>query len=1259
MSYKQLPVAVSEAITTVPDLAALSGIVDPLSGEIRYVESEGQLYAYNGATWDVVGGGVSSPGTTTDNAVVRWDGVDGSAIQDSGVALDDSDNLSGVNVLTVAVANITDNDLITNFGGSDASAEGGGLLVQRTSDQGGINYADALASHWTAGKTGDFSEIITADHIQTMVEKTVKGVAGAVTQVETTGTFTSSFTDNTGDNTFFGQTFTTTVAGNLTDVRFDTTLSGSTGGTVSVDIYATDVGGAPTGAVLGSSDAIAHTSVTNGGYTIFTFSSPVALSNGVKYAAVINNLITGTSLGIRFNNTNPYGAGDAVYTTDGGSNWTVDGSVDCRFTSTITGAGTAALKFDGTTSGTLDMAVPAAVTSYTLTWPAVQGGSGEVLKNDGSGNLFWGPDTAGIANVVEDTTPQLGGDLDLNGNDIVDGAAFIYRQSPSNSLYFGTNAGSGSTANNNTGIGTTSLDAITTGFNNTGVGHNAGGSISIGDRNTLVGATTGDNITQGNDNTAVGNNALGATSTGSNNTAVGSSALSSSNGSGQTAVGYSALTASSTAGTAVGYLALQVATGSGNTAVGYQAGDGVLTGASNTIIGRIADVNAGSENFAIALGYNAIVDASNKMRIGAATVESQTITTVELSRWNTTIQLDEDSVVDAVAAGSLTIKSSSKTAGTGDGGDINLTPGTSVGGNQGSVIINHQGTGGNAARIISGTNAGDGLSIAKDGVNDAINVTFTGSSSGKSLQVTHFPTATQAAQILTAGGPGLEVRANSATSTAPYIVRLYNNNTTTDQVLLDFKTPGGEIGIKAQAAAFTSYDLRLPTAQGGAGEFLQNDGAGNLSWAASSGISAVVDDTNPDLGGDLNLSGFKIVDGTTNMLYYLSAISTAYGGGAGDPSTTGSGNTGFGKDAAATVTNGTNNTAVGFRAGQSLGGGDRNTIVGSFAGDTIASGNDNTAIGQNALSATNSASGNTGIGRNAGLTNAFGDNNTYVGNLADGTTNNLDNSMAIGYNAKVDASNKIRFGDDNVTAVEFPPSATVTTNIIKATGAAILAGNDRGTTSTDQTLTSTDARTQSMAPSASHNVDLPSTGVLQGEVFTIINRAAAGTLELTVRSSDTTALDTFAAGFIKVVALQDTPTTGAHWHRLEIFEEYEYSPNFTFTGGASCGTEVVRITRHNDSVSLWIGQTIQATNAVNPNTGVINSDTDPPSRFHPQNNTTGYMLARESGVGTVAGEITVNSSGNIGLLKSPNTGFTGGAGNTGSENAVQLTWNLN
>lgn len=53
-----------------------------------------------------------------------------------------------------------------------------------------------------------------------------------------------------------------------------------------------------------------------------------------------------------------------------------------------------------------------------LTYPDADGTNGQVITTDGSGNLSFSSSSGGLSDVVDDTTPQLGGDLDTNGNDI-------------------------------------------------------------------------------------------------------------------------------------------------------------------------------------------------------------------------------------------------------------------------------------------------------------------------------------------------------------------------------------------------------------------------------------------------------------------------------------------------------------------------------------------------------------------------------------------------------------------------------------------------------------------------------------------------------------------------------------------------------------------------------------------------------------------------------------------------------------------------
>ena len=76
------------------------------------------------------------------------------------------------------------------------------------------------------------------------------------------------------------------------------------------------------------------------------------------------------------------------------------------------GAGNIAITPDTTGSIVLDG----------LNWPQADGAANQVLVTNGAGQLSF-TDQTGLTDVVDDTTPQLGGALDVNGNAIVSAAA--------------------------------------------------------------------------------------------------------------------------------------------------------------------------------------------------------------------------------------------------------------------------------------------------------------------------------------------------------------------------------------------------------------------------------------------------------------------------------------------------------------------------------------------------------------------------------------------------------------------------------------------------------------------------------------------------------------------------------------------------------------------------------------------------------------------------------------------------------------------
>jgi|DEB0MinimDraft_3_1074331.scaffolds.fasta_scaffold12867_4 hypothetical protein len=65
--------------------------------------------------------GVTTPGSATDNAVARWNGTDGSALQDSGVIVDDSDNVTGIAAATMDEMKLSDGEYTVTFSASLSS----------------------------------------------------------------------------------------------------------------------------------------------------------------------------------------------------------------------------------------------------------------------------------------------------------------------------------------------------------------------------------------------------------------------------------------------------------------------------------------------------------------------------------------------------------------------------------------------------------------------------------------------------------------------------------------------------------------------------------------------------------------------------------------------------------------------------------------------------------------------------------------------------------------------------------------------------------------------------------------------------------------------------------------------------------------------------------------------------------------------------------------------------------------------------------
>ena len=270
------------------------------------------------------------------------------------------------------------------------------------------------------------------------------------------------------------------------------------------------------------------------------------------------------------------------------------------------------------------------------------------VNNQGAGridhllaNTFWGYQ-AGLSNSTGNSNTAIGRGALLNnltGNSNTATGVFALQNNTSS-----LNTANGSealrnntTGNTNTAVGFQALLSNTTGSSNTAIGSTVLTSNTTGLGNVAIGNTTLNSNTTGLNNTAIGLGALRQNTTGQRNTAIGGDALLKNTiANFNTATGWGALTQNTTgeSNVANGYLALpnnttgfgntangknallNNTTGSNNTANGNDALKSNTTGSQNTAIGLQADVASGALTNATAIGNGAIVDASNKVRIG-------------------------------------------------------------------------------------------------------------------------------------------------------------------------------------------------------------------------------------------------------------------------------------------------------------------------------------------------------------------------------------------------------------------------------------------------------------------------------------------------------------------------------------------------------------------------------------------------------------------------------------------------------------------
>ena len=139
----------------------------------------------------------------TDNKLVKSVGTSGVDVEATGIDVDDLNNITGVNNLTIDgdltvngtttsvnsnTLDVTDANITVNNGGDQASANAGnaGLTIEMSdATDVEIGYDSTIASKMALGEIGSQSEIITANHIQTLTNKTIDADSNTLSNVET------------------------------------------------------------------------------------------------------------------------------------------------------------------------------------------------------------------------------------------------------------------------------------------------------------------------------------------------------------------------------------------------------------------------------------------------------------------------------------------------------------------------------------------------------------------------------------------------------------------------------------------------------------------------------------------------------------------------------------------------------------------------------------------------------------------------------------------------------------------------------------------------------------------------------------------------------------------------------------------------------------------------------------------------------------------------------------------------------------------
>ena len=535
--------------------------------------------------------------------------------------------------------------------------------------------------------------------------------------------------------------------------------------------------------------------------------------------------------------------------------------------------------------------------------------------------------------------------------------------------YFGYEAGSNNTANNNTFIG-----------------HRSGLNHSIGSYNAFIGDNTGANSQSGGFNTFVGSGA-GFSTGGSDNTFLGAITGQSVNGNNNTILGSFSVVNGNTgnANTIIGaWAALNKSSGDGNVFLGERSGYNNSTGSHNVFLGyRAGYSEAGSNLLYIANSDTASPliwgdFANDSLRINGTLRITNIPQDAALSR---ILVSDDDGTVhwrDSASLGGGTFPSYPDSAG--DGGDnTNTYFGHEAGLNNTqsfNTFIGHQsgfnndlGDGNTFVGHTSGYSNLGGYSNTFLGINSGYNNTggnentFVGRGSGYNNQ--------------TGSGNVFLGRQAGYNETGSNLLYIANSDTASPLIWGDFANDSLQINGTLRITNIPQ-DATLS-------RILVSDDDGAVHWRDAGTIGndnlgnhQVIQDLVPDSDNTYNLGG----NGNAyNSIYFDGALFI-------------------------------NDTEF-------LHSRNGNIALGTNAAP-VASGTQNVAIGEEALLENSSGSSNVGVGTGALRFNSTGVENTAIGNDAGVSQFGIgsrNNTTTIGNGARATFSNQVRIGNAAVTSI--------------------------------------------------------------------------------------------------------------------------------------------------------------------------------------------------------------------------------------------------